>query len=65
MTKAKTDFDTAGVDLSEKAVLVTGGTGSFGQHFVKMVLAQHRPKRLIVFSRDEAKQHDMAQDFTV
>jgi UDP-N-acetylglucosamine 4,6-dehydratase len=64
MTKAKTDFDTARVDLSDKAVLVTGGTGSFGRHFVKTVLAQHRPKRLIVFSRDEAKQHDMAQDFT-
>ena len=64
MTKAKTDFYTARVDLSDKAVLVTGGTGSFGRHFVKTVLAQHRPKRLIVFSRDEAKQHDMAQDFT-
>ena len=64
MTKAKANFDTTGLDLSEKAVLVTGGTGSFGQHFVKAVLARHRPKRLIVFSRDEAKQHDMAQDFT-
>ena len=65
MTKAKTDFDTAQVDLSGKAVLVTGGTGSFGRHFVKTVLASYRPKRLIVFSRDEAKQYDMAQDFTV
>ncbi|MDP6781610.1 MAG: UDP-N-acetylglucosamine 4,6-dehydratase (inverting) [Alphaproteobacteria bacterium] len=64
MTKVKTNFDTARVDLSDKAVLVTGGTGSFGRHFVKTVLAGHRPKRLIVFSRDEAKQHDMAQDFT-
>ena len=64
MTKAKTDFYTARVDLSDKAVLVTGGTGSFGRHFVKTVLAQHRPKRLIVFSRDEAKQYDMAQGFT-
>ncbi len=64
MTKVKTDFDTAQVDLSDKAVLVTGGAGSFGRHLVKTVLASHRPKRLIVFSRDEAKQYDMAQDFT-
>ncbi len=64
MTKAKTDFDTAQVNLSGKAVLVTGGTGSFGRHFAKTVLASYRPKRLIVFSRDEAKQYDMAQDFT-
>ncbi len=64
MIKAKTKFDTARVDLSDKAILVTGGTGSFGRHFVKTVLAGCRPKRLIVFSRDEAKQHDMAQDFS-
>jgi UDP-N-acetylglucosamine 4,6-dehydratase len=64
MTKTKTKFDTARVDLSDKAVLVTGGTGSFGRHFVKTVLAGYRPKRLIVFSRDEVKQHDMAQNFT-
>ena len=64
MIKAKTKFDTARVDLSDKTILVTGGTGSFGRHFVKTVLASHNPKRLIVFSRDEAKQHDMAQDFT-
>ena len=64
MIRAKTDFDIAQVDLSGKAVLVTGGTGSFGRHFVKTVLASYRPKRLIVFSRDEAKQYDMAQDFT-
>ncbi len=64
MTKEKIKFDTARVDLSDKTVLVTGGTGSFGRHFVKTVLASHNPKRLIVFSRDEAKQHDMAQDFT-
>ena len=64
MIKAKTKFDTARVDLSDKTILVTGGTGSFGRHFVKTVLASHNLKRLIVFSRDEAKQHDMAQDFT-
>ena len=64
MTKAKTKFDPAQTDLSDKAILVTGGTGSFGRHFVKTVLASYRPKRLIIFSRDEVKQYDMAQDFT-
>ena len=64
MTKKKSKFDTSRTDLSDKAVLVTGGTGSFGQHFVRTVLANHKPKRLIIFSRDEVKQYDMAQDFT-
>jgi UDP-N-acetylglucosamine 4,6-dehydratase len=64
MTKAKTKFDPAQTDLLDKAILVTGGTGSFGRHFVKTVLASYRPKRLIIFSRDEVKQYDMAQDFT-
>lgn len=40
-------------------VLVTGGTGTFGHAFVDVVLAEHDPRRLIVFSRDELKQHDM------
>ncbi|MFH0770600.1 MAG: UDP-N-acetylglucosamine 4,6-dehydratase (inverting) [Candidatus Peregrinibacteria bacterium] len=43
-------------------VLVTGGTGSFGKKFVEIVLREHRPKRLIVFSRDELKQSDMRND---
>ena len=64
MTKKKSKFDTSRTDLSDKAVLVTGGTGSFGQHFVRTVLASHRPRRLIIFSRDEVKQHEMVQDFT-
>lgn len=45
------------------SVLVTGGTGSFGKKFIEMVLKQHRPRRLIVFSRDELKQHEMRQAF--
>jgi UDP-N-acetylglucosamine 4,6-dehydratase/5-epimerase len=45
--------------LDNLTVLITGGTGSFGKKFVKMVLAQYRPKKLIVFSRDELKQHEM------
>ena len=47
--------------IDGKSVLVTGGTGSFGKRFVKAVLEQHRPKRLIVFSRDELKQFEMRQ----
>lgn len=51
------------VDLSGKSVLVTGGTGSFGQAFVRFVLKRFKPQRLIVFSRDELKQYEMAQIF--
>src|ERR1700743_2646555 len=51
------------LDLNDKSVLVTGGTGSFGKHFIKTVIAQYKPKRLIVFSRDELKQFEMAQEF--
>ena len=43
-------------DLSNKAVLVTGGTGSFGQHFVRRLLRRNRLRRLVIFSRDELKQ---------
>jgi UDP-N-acetylglucosamine 4,6-dehydratase len=50
-------------DLNGKTVMITGGTGSFGQHFVRKVLEQFAPKRLIVFSRDELKQYEMAQTF--
>ncbi|QDU87399.1 UDP-glucose 4-epimerase [Pirellulimonas nuda] len=45
--------------FDHKTILVTGGTGSFGNDFVRLVLAEHRPKRVVVFSRDEKKQHDM------
>lgn len=47
--------------LNGKSVLVTGGTGSFGQAFVKHLLSNHNPKRVVVFSRDELKQFEMAQ----
>lgn len=45
------------------SILVTGGTGSFGHKFVRQVLARYRPKRLIIFSRDELKQFEMSQIF--
>lgn len=46
-------------DWSETSVLITGGTGSFGRKFVEIVLRDYSPKKLIVFSRDELKQHEM------
>src|SRR5580692_1601714 len=57
------DFTQPWMDLNEKSVLVTGGTGSFGKHFIKTVIDQYKPRRLIVFSRDELKQFEMEQDF--
>ena len=47
------------VDWSEKSVLVTGGTGSFSKKFVEVMLEEYHPRRLIIFSRDELKQHNM------
>jgi|SRR5579863_3872224 UDP-N-acetylglucosamine 4,6-dehydratase len=47
------------MNWAEQAVLVTGGTGSFGRKFVELMLRDYHPRRLIVFSRDELKQHDM------
>jgi len=44
---------------SEQVVLVTGGTGSFGRKFVELMLREYHPQKLIIFSRDELKQHDM------
>ena len=49
--------------FNDKSILVTGGTGSFGRHCVKTMLERHRPKKLIIYSRDELKQYEMAQDF--
>ena len=48
----------------DTTILVTGGTGSFGRKFVEIILSEYRPKKLIVFSRDELKQHDMRQLFS-
>lgn len=47
------------MNWSEQVVLVTGGTGSFGKKFVEVMLREYRPQKLIIFSRDELKQHDM------
>jgi UDP-N-acetylglucosamine 4,6-dehydratase len=50
--------------LKGKNFLVTGGTGSFGYKFVETLLSNYEPNKLIIFSRDELKQHDMAQVFS-
>ena len=50
-------------DLDGKSILVTGGTGSFGQKFVEIVLQRFKPRRLIIYSRDEYKQYEMSQMF--
>ena len=49
--------------LDNKAILITGGTGSFGHKFISAVLAQYKPSRVVVFSRDELKQYEMQQKF--
>src|SRR5438552_18800650 len=51
------------LDWSEASVLVTGGTGSFGNKFVEIMLNRYRPQRLVVFSRDELKQSEMIARF--
>lgn len=46
-----------------KSVLITGGTGSFGNKYTETLLARYKPKRVVVFSRDELKQYEMQQKF--
>jgi UDP-N-acetylglucosamine 4,6-dehydratase len=47
------------MDWSQKVILVTGGTGSFGRRFVDVMVRDHHPAKIIIFSRDELKQHEM------
>ena len=49
--------------LADASILVTGGTGSFGHKFVEILLVRHRPRRLVIFSRDELKQSEMRARF--
>ena len=51
------------VDFNDKTVLITGGTGSFGKSFVSYLLKNHKPKKIIILSRDEFKQYEMARQF--
>jgi UDP-N-acetylglucosamine 4,6-dehydratase len=57
------DFLSPQMNLNDRTVLVTGGTGSFGRQFVKLVVNRYKPRRLIIFSRDELKQYEMAAQF--
>lgn len=52
-------------DLNGRAILITGGTGSFGKRLVKTVMRRFTPKRLVVFSRDELKQYEMAHELGI
>lgn len=49
--------------MNNKVVLITGGTGSFGNKFTEIVFKKYKPKKIIIFSRDEYKQHEMARIF--
>jgi UDP-N-acetylglucosamine 4,6-dehydratase len=49
--------------IDNQSILITGGTGSFGKQFIKTILDKYKPKKVIVYSRDELKQFEMQQDF--
>ena len=49
--------------FDNKNILITGGTGSFGKHFIRKVIGNYKPNKLIVFSRDELKQFEMQSEF--
>ena len=50
--------------FNNKVILITGGTGSFGQKFTEVLLKEYNPKKIIIFSRDELKQFEMANAFS-
>jgi UDP-N-acetylglucosamine 4,6-dehydratase len=50
--------------LNDKTILITGGTGSFGKKCTEIILKKYKPKKLIIFSRDELKQFEMSQVFS-
>ncbi|MES2244036.1 MAG: UDP-N-acetylglucosamine 4,6-dehydratase (inverting) [Pseudomonadota bacterium] len=49
--------------FNDASVMITGGTGSFGKEYVKTLLARYKPRKIIIFSRDELKQYEMEQDY--
>jgi len=51
--------------FNDKTILVTGGTGSFGKQYVRTILRNYGPRKLIVYSRDELKQFEMSQEFNL
>jgi UDP-N-acetylglucosamine 4,6-dehydratase len=50
--------------FNDKSILITGGTGSFGKQYVKTILGKFKPKRIVIYSRDELKQFEMQQEFS-
>lgn len=56
-------FSSPAVDLTGQSILITGGTGSFGKSIVRELIAHHRPRKVIVFSRDEYRQSVMAAEW--
>jgi UDP-N-acetylglucosamine 4,6-dehydratase len=56
-------YDIENITWSEKTILLTGGTGSFGKHFCKVMLEKYHPKTIRIYSRDELKQHEIRQVF--
>lgn len=59
------EFLPTNLDLSDKSILITGGTGSFGKKIVETLLKSYTPKRVIIYSRDELKQFEMEQVFSI
>lgn len=49
--------------FNDKSIMITGGTGSFGRAFTQLLLEEHKPRRVVIYSRDEFKQFEMAQKF--
>src|SRR3990167_7731376 len=49
--------------FDDKVILITGGTGSFGKKFTEILLRKYKPKKIIIYSRDELKQFEMSQEF--
>lgn len=64
MTFKIRDYSHGGFDFNDKSILVTGGTGSFGKEFIRYLLKHYKPRRLVIFSRDELKQFEMAQELS-
>jgi len=50
--------------FNNKNILITGGTGSFGKKYTQIILSKYKPNKIIIYSRDELKQYEMAQDFS-
>jgi UDP-N-acetylglucosamine 4,6-dehydratase len=64
MSLSYRDFGGSASALADRNILVTGATGSFGRAFVRKVLREGSPRRIVIFSRDEMKQYEMEADLT-